>query len=54
MESATRQFRLVPSALPAAERRIGNTLPIPGWLYLLFVLTCGLKVLAVIGPLLRH
>jgi CDP-diglyceride synthetase len=25
-----------------------------GWLYLLFVLTCGLKVLAVIGPLLRH
>lgn len=25
-----------------------------GWLYLIFVLTCGLKVLAVIGPLLRH
>jgi len=25
-----------------------------GWLYLIFVLTCGAKVLAVIGPLLRH
>jgi hypothetical protein len=25
-----------------------------GWLYLIFVLTCGLKVLTVIGPLLRH
>lgn len=25
-----------------------------GWLYLIFVVTCGLKVLAVIGPLLRR
>jgi hypothetical protein len=29
MESAPRQFRLVPGALPAAERRIRNTLLIP-------------------------